>query len=169
MGFLTKLIDKIIEMLNICKGLFSGILTKLSGLKKPGMAETSRFQGIKSNIIAGISGLQEKFGNRMLLLIGLGGLTLILLVLLISVARPGTRERRASDAPPAMTAGFILSVEDLFLPLEPEFTPEFLLEQEPRSTWSIEDIRSHWRTPSDLDIWRNEIRSAVDRIMEGVR
>ena len=139
--------------------------------------------GIKEKVInilkkvpALASDLPQIFGNRMFLLIGLGGSALLLLILLISIAASGSRGRRIDEAPGFMPLGFTINSEDLFLPSEPDFFPEFILEQEPRSFWVIDDIRPHWRILSDstgnaessTEIWRNQIQTAVDRLMDGV-
>ena len=106
--------------------------------------------------------------NRKTMLIGLGGLLVILLLLLIgiSISRSG---RRSSNTHELMSLGFTIPVEDLFMPTEPEFLPEFLFEQEPRSFWSIEDIRPFWIAPANHEIWRNEIRTAAESFLEGAR
>jgi len=97
----------------------------------------------------------------------LGGLALLFLILLISallINSRGTRERN----PVNVSAGHGIPVEELFIPDEPDFLPEFLLEREPRPSWSIEDIRPYWRRPADPASWQGVIRSAVDELMEGV-
>ena len=159
MIFLSRLKEKTKEIFELCKGVLSGFLPNFSVLKK----------------VPGVSQLKEKFGNRLFLIVGLGSLILFLLVIMIIVAVSGPRQSDVDDTSAFISAGYNISIDELFLPREPDFTPEFFLEQEPRSVWSIEDIRPHWRSLSGYDgigdssIWQNEIRSAVDRIMEGVR
>jgi len=65
-------------------------------------------------------------------------------------------------------AGLVLSQDDFFIPAEPDFLPEFLLERDPGHTWSIEDIRPYWKSPERTGRWQDEIKSAVDKLMEGV-
>ena len=94
---------------------------------------------------------------------------LIVLVIILSVvlfaANVGKPKKNAS---PAMAAGPSVPAEDLFMPAEPDSLPEFLLEREPRSSWSLEDIRPYWRSPGNPEYWRDEVKTAVDEIMEGV-
>ena len=146
MGFLVKLKEKAIEAVEFFKGFLVGLRSK-AGL----------LPGILNQL------------NRRVLIIGLGGLMALILVLLIGATVSRSRERRADAAPQLMSVDFTISIEDLFLPSEPEFVPEFLLEQEPKSFWSIEDIRPYWINPAGSEVWRNEIMSAVDRLLEGVR
>ena len=142
MIFLTKLKEKIIGVLELFKGF--SLIPRLKSV------------------------------NRRVLIIGLGAmLTLVLLLLIIVMVSRlggGTSETPAQ----LMSLDFTIPLEDLFMPSEPDFIPELLFEQEPRSFWSIEDIRPFWRNPensagiTDSDIWRDEIRSTVDRLLEGV-
>ena len=134
--------------------------------------DLSAVSGKLKDLLKGITNTIPKlfsFVNRKTLTIGLGGLLLVLLVMLIGVSISRSRSRRASDTPHTASLEFIIPVEELFMASEPQFLPEFLLEQEPRSSWSIEDIRPFWVVPSNQDIWRGEIRSAAERFLEGVR
>lgn len=90
-----------------------------------------------------------------------------IMMIIILITNAGGRP--ASGLTPGVTAGFSIPIEELFFPVEPDFIPEFLLEREPRRFWSLEDIRQYWRVPGETELWRGEVRSAVDRIMEGVR
>jgi len=59
-------------------------------------------------------------------------------------------------------------MEELFIPAEPDFVPEFIFEREKRRFWSLEDIRPYWKAPDSNDRWTEEIKSAVDKLMEGI-
>jgi hypothetical protein len=99
-------------------------------------------------------------------LIGLGVLGSFLLILLVVLLlKPG---RRGQNSASVMAKGLAIPQEELFLPAEPDFIPEFLLEREPRKVWQLEDIRPYWKPPEISGFWREEIKSAVDKIMEGV-
>ena len=159
---MTKLMEKIKEVLAQIKEL---------ALSLPGVINTAL-----PRLLALKNGLREKLDTgyflsekKRPLLIGLGGMIAILMVLLIVITASRDRGGRADDSPAAIPVGFTISVEDLFFPSEPEFFPEFILEREPRSSWSIEDLRPHWRSPADIEIWRNQLRSSVDRLLEGVQ
>ena len=99
-------------------------------------------------------------------LIGLGGLgALLLIILVIIIVKPG---RGGQNSTSAMARSFVIPQEELFLPSEPDFVPEFLFERQPRNVWLLEDIRPYWISPEVSGFWRDEIKSAVDELMEGV-
>jgi hypothetical protein len=106
-------------------------------------------------------------GKKRLVLFAFGGLAVLLLVLLIAAIAFNSSEHE--NVPVNMTAGPYIPTEDLFIPAEPDFLPEYLLEREPRLFWSVEDIRPYWKNPGTPELWREEIKSAVDKLMEGVR
>jgi hypothetical protein len=60
--------------------------------------------------------------------------------------------------------------EDLFLPGEPDFLPEVLLEKEKRSAWTGEDARPFWKDPlqDDPERWRDRVETVIDSLMERV-
>ena len=99
-------------------------------------------------------------------LIGLGGLGgIVMIILVIIILKPG---RGGPDSASPLARGFVIPQEELFIPSEPDFVPEFLLEREPRGVWLLEDIRPYWKSPEISGFWREEIKSAVDKLMEGV-
>ena len=65
-------------------------------------------------------------------------------------------------------SGPYIPSDDLFIPPEPDFLPEYLLEREERKYWSIEDINPYWKSPGSPSLWINEIKPVVDKLMEGV-
>ena len=97
---------------------------------------------------------------------GAAGALLFFVVIIIALsANSGRPERSATTE---MATGPSIPIEELFLPAEPDFLPQFLLEREPRQFWTLEDIRPFWRNPGSPELWRREVHSAVDRLMEGV-
>ena len=123
-----------------------------------------------SNLLAS---LENRFLNRFpekqrrLLLLGIGGTALLFITLLISI--PVTLSGRTSQTVPVRTAsGFFIPANELFFPSEPVFFPEFILEREPRNFWILEDIRPYWRNLDNTELWRDQIKSVVDRLMESV-
>ena len=123
-----------------------------------------------SNLLAS---LENRFLNRFpekqrrLLLLGIGGTALLFITLLISI--PVTLSGRTSQTVPVRTAsGIFIPANELFFPSEPVFLPEFILEREPRNFWILEDIRPYWRNLDNTELWRDQIKSVVDRLMESV-
>jgi hypothetical protein len=101
------------------------------------------------------------------LFIGLGALALLFLILIIAAGISSSRKRRMAS-PDAVAGSLTIPTEELFIPAEPDFVPEFIFEREKRRFWSLEDIRPYWRIPDSSDRWREEIKSAVDKLMEGI-
>ena len=89
---------------------------------------------------------------------------LILLIIALVVNSRGPKKSSSVD----MSAVPVIPQEDLFIPAEPDFLPKLLPEREPRLSWSFEDVRPYWRNPEKAEFWRDEIKSAVDKLMEGV-
>ena len=96
-----------------------------------------------------------------------GALIFIFLILCVTALAVNLRGPK-KNVTPDMAVGPAIPAEDLFFPSEPDFLPAFILEREPRFSWSIEDIRPYWRNPEHTEKWREEIKSAVDKLMEGV-
>ena len=57
-----------------------------------------------------------------------------------------------------------------FLPYEPNFVPDVLLEREPRDGWTEEDARPFWTDPlqGNESFWRRRIESGIDSLLEHV-
>jgi hypothetical protein len=129
---------------------------------------------LKSGKISGfLVSLENRFLHRFPekkrrpLLLGLAGIAMLFFVLLISTLLTFTgRPERA--ALPESTAVLDIPAGEFFIPSEPDFLPEFLLERPPRGFWTLDDIRPYWRIPEHTELWREQITSAVDRLMEGV-
>ena len=117
-----------------------------------------------SQIVASIRLPAEK---KRPMFFAIGGAAVLFLVLLITIAALGSR-RPGGGASMNMRNAHLIPPEELFIPDEPDFLPDFLLEREPRHFWSIDDIRPYWRSPGNPEFWHNVIRSAVDELMENV-
>ncbi|MDR1929598.1 MAG: hypothetical protein LBQ44_03110 [Treponema sp.] len=98
-----------------------------------------------------------------------GALLIVLVFLLILAvvkrpAKPGEEPRASAELSPAVISG------DFFLPYEPDFVPDVLLEREPREGWSEEDVRPFWTDPMEgnEETWRRRIEEGVDGILERV-
>jgi hypothetical protein len=144
------------------KEIINGLLEKIGGIPE-------KAKGIFSVLDAWIKDAFERVGpdKRKPLLIGIVGLAALLLILAIAVGILNSKKRQKAPSA-AAPGGLTISAEELFIPEEPDFLPEFIFEREKRRFWSIEDIRPYWKTPDPSDRWREEIKSAVDKLMEGI-
>jgi len=63
-----------------------------------------------------------------------------------------------------------IPAEDLFLPGEPDFVPDVMLEREKRTQWTADDAMPWWQDPlkDGEQEWRDQIEKTVDEIMESV-
>ena len=129
-----------------------------------------------ARIVTVIRGLPGKVAgllkiSRKQVLIGLGVVgALCVLVVIISIVsvRPAPPEPkqnlseafRSRDIPP----------EELFLPPEPDFLPEVILERERRPVWTPEDAAPFWTDPLDdgPEAYTELLTTAVDQLMERV-
>ena len=112
---------------------------------------------------------QEKRRSMLVASGGLFALLLILLVTLLIASVSGPKKDAVAD----INSGPRIPLEELFLPEEPDFLPEYLLEKEPKSSWTVEEIRPYWNdpqvsAPANPKIWQEEVKSAVDKLMEAV-
>lgn len=64
----------------------------------------------------------------------------------------------------------LIPFEDFFLPDEPDYLPGVLLERGRRESWTEADADEYWQNPmiSGEDEWRNNIETAIDKLMERV-
>jgi hypothetical protein len=147
----------------------NGILEKTRGIPEKSGGLFDKIKGLFSVMITHLNNLLDGAGpdKKKPLLIGIGGLAGIFLILVI-VAGISSSKKRRIISPEAAPEGLTIAAEELFIPAEPDFTPELIFERERRRFWSLEDIRPYWRTPDSGDRWREEIKSAVDKLMEGI-
>ena len=176
---LTTIKEKIAGTPAKIKGIFAGIFStvqKPRGVKIQAPDFSRLPEKIKSLFLTApsfVSGfLQNSLSRvpekkRRPLLIGIAGLLGLALVLLIAGRAIGGGRGQSSSLQ-TVARGFSIPFEELFIPAEPDFVPMFLLEREPRRNWTLEDVRPYWRPPENSERWREEIKSAVDKLMEGV-
>jgi len=60
--------------------------------------------------------------------------------------------------------------ESFFLPYEPDFVPDVILEREPRDGWTDEDAKPFWTDPlpGNENFWRKRIESGINTLLENV-
>jgi hypothetical protein len=141
----------------------------LAGLKEIINGILEKVKGLFSVLVSRITEAFDRVGPdiKKPLLIGLGGLAALILILAIAAGIINSRKKRIIS-PDVVAGGLTIAVEELFIPAEPDFVPEFIFEREKRRFWSLEDIRPYWKSPDLSDRWREEIKSAVDKLLEGV-
>jgi len=98
---------------------------------------------------------------------------IILLLVLAAVSRPGKGLKSADgffDHSKEPIEREVLPLEDFFLPYEPDFIPDVLLEREPKESWTEEDARPFWTDPleGNESVWRKRIESEIDSLLERV-
>ena len=142
-----------------------GSQTFAADLKKTCATLAGKAGPLPSRLLQSLASIPLMAGKKRVLFFAAGGLAALLLVLVITAA--ALNSRRPGEAAAMQAAHFIPS-EELFIPDEPDFVPDFLLEREPRHLWSIDDIRPYWRTSGNPEFWHNIIRSAVDELMENI-
>ena len=106
-------------------------------------------------------------GKKRLILIGLGGATVLLFGLIITVIVVRVTRPRITGSS-NVASGLSIPSEELFSPSEPDFLPGFLPERERRRFWSLDDIRQYWKAPGNSDWWMERIKTTVDSLMEGI-
>ncbi|AEF84346.1 hypothetical protein TREPR_1516 [Treponema primitia ZAS-2] len=113
--------------------------------------------------------------RRKMVLVTLGGVVLVLFLAFVAVILILNHNRRSQAEAAARDLAdsfrpLAISPEELFLPDEPDFLPEVILEREPRETWTAEDAREFWTDPlkGKDEIWRNRAEKVIDDLMEGI-
>jgi hypothetical protein len=100
----------------------------------------------------------------------LGALLLFLAVFLWAqrVRRPPSAEPDSGQIMTYVSEHSDIRPEELFLPEEPDFLPEFIPDREP-GPWTAEDARSFWTVPSkDAELWRRKIETVIDELLEQI-
>ncbi|MDR1957346.1 MAG: hypothetical protein LBQ30_10920 [Treponema sp.] len=111
--------------------------------------------------------------QRKLVLLCLGGFGMLLLCLIGILLIPDHTPKISWNFSRTLSDDFkplSIAPEELFLPDEPDFLPEVILEREPRSPWTAEDVRPFWTDPlhDDPERWREQVQTAIDELLEGV-
>jgi hypothetical protein len=119
-----------------------------------------------------IQSLASNKKNLMLICGCAAGILLLLLLLVISLGMNHNRDemKNVSEKVNQLLAPQAIKPEELFLPDEPDFIPEVMLNREPRDVWTNEDAEQFWVDPlqENSDVWKNRIIKAVDDIMENI-
>jgi len=107
--------------------------------------------------------------SRIAILVAAAFLLVILLLLVLSIMshRQSKAEQESRPVPQGSSGG---AAEDFFLPYEPNFVPDILLEKEPRDAWTEEDARPFWTDPMDGNegVWQKRIEKGIDSLLEHI-
>jgi hypothetical protein len=113
--------------------------------------------------------------HRRIGLLYLGGSVLILVlayagVLLVQNHIRSSQTKAAAGELANSFKPLAIPPEELFLPREPDFLPDILLERPPREFWTAEDALPYWTDPlkDNPQVWRNRVERAVDNLMEDI-
>jgi len=95
------------------------------------------------------------------------GVTVFLLILVVVISMITKPKEEQVQEPRALSA---IPADDLFLPDEPDFMPQYLLEREPAAGWNIDSVRPFWKDPlaNRHEFWLNEMTSLIDEMLENV-
>ena len=141
--------------------IFADIGEKIKDL----LSGFSAFSSIKDKI---------KINTRVVLIIASAFLVIIALLLVLAVVSHHKTKSNETDGQYEHISDSILRerlpVEDFFLPYEPDFVPDVLLEREPKDSWTEEDARPFWTDPLEGNegAWRKRIESGIDSLLEHV-
>ncbi|GHV84472.1 hypothetical protein AGMMS50230_00800 [Spirochaetia bacterium] len=108
---------------------------------------------------------------RVVIIITAAFLVIILLLLVLAVVVPSHQKSETETKKPVSElSADTVPAEDFFLPYEPDFVPDVLLEREPRDGWTEEDARPFWTDPKEgnEEAWRKRIKQGVDSLLEHV-
>jgi hypothetical protein len=119
--------------------------------------------------------IQSMFSNKKKLMVICGSaivFLLLLLLLVISIRMNHNQDemQKTFQGENRLLAPEAIKQEELFLPSEPDFLPDVILDREPRSFWTDEDADQFWNDPLDgnTEVWKNRIIESVDELLENI-
>ncbi|MDR2767644.1 MAG: hypothetical protein LBB82_04885 [Treponema sp.] len=98
-------------------------------------------------------------------------MVVVLLLIVLGMTRSRREAESAAALPDAVQGVNARSItDDFFLPYEPDFVPDVLLEKEPKGSWTAEDARPYWTDPMEgnAGAWQKRIDDGVDKMLENV-
>jgi hypothetical protein len=111
-------------------------------------------------------------GEKRSLLIKILGGVLGFCLLLAAAGMIMNRPPRGGGEQPAarQAAGPRISMDELFLPDEPDTAPGLLLGRERREAWDAADGEPFWTNPGDWgdEDWRRRMSAEIDKLMESI-
>jgi hypothetical protein len=147
-----------------------GWLEPVKGLLGRGL---DKVKGLLSVLAAG--GLELLRTRRRGALIFLGAFGLILLISLLAAVLAANHTRGRAGSDPGLGISDALGPrpippEELFLPEEPDFLPEVLLERERRDSWTVDDARPFWVDPLEAgrEVYIDRMSREIDTLLERI-
>jgi hypothetical protein len=129
----------------------------------------SAFSTMDSGFLKRVKKILQRHFKVTVVVLGALGIILCLLVVREVVASRRRAQQAAPASPPLSDVFKPLAIppEELFMPGEPDFLPEVLLEREPRDAWTADDALPFWTDPlEDRRVWQGRLDGAVDELLE---
>ncbi|MCL2804369.1 MAG: hypothetical protein FWD26_00315 [Treponema sp.] len=94
----------------------------------------------------------------------------LLLTLSVIISITGKDSTAEQTEPERTMINLPIPAGELFIPEEPDFLPQVLLQRERRTSWTDEDAAEHWQDPlkSGEEQWREKIEAEIDKFLERV-
>ena len=123
------------------------------------------------SVLNGVLYMVPEKKRRFVIYISLGALVFIIIVIFwVSIRSCSTPESPIFKETTDIRQGSI-GKDEVFLPEEPDFVPEVILERQQRTTWTLDDVMPWWKDPlksGGEEPWRELIEKTVDEILGGV-
>ena len=108
----------------------------------------------------------KKSVRRFLIFLGCAALSAVIITVVLSIVEQRTPQKKISETFKLKK----IPAEDIFVPDEPDFLPEVLLEKEQKKTWTEEDAAPFWTDPREdsEDALKANIKNQVDKLLEKI-
>jgi hypothetical protein len=111
-------------------------------------------------------------GQRRIILVCCGAALVVILFLLVLLLVVDHRRSAPPDTGQELRNALgprSISPEELFLPEEPEFLPDVLLNRDP-APWTAADARPFWTDPLEggEELWLERIETVIDDLLEHI-
>jgi hypothetical protein len=96
------------------------------------------------------------------------GICIVVPVLTVFFVKINEHSKKKAELPAAPRAA---AASEIFLPEEPDFLPQVLLQRESSTVWTLEDGKKYWNAPQEDGgiIWLDTIEKTIDTLLEKVR